>query len=178
MRFARCPHEAVNFSACAAKWTHLPLMLPCAIARDICERAMAQSPFFPRHVPQQTADASKERMPLVLNLSAQGNRQRSFIQHGCRLSTRRRPYRLFATTGTPAQSFPAVGFQPVPRTPVASRPPHGQCGAVRQLTKTGPLARCGTQLALRFAGASRCRSPVVDHRWTAGLSSAKEKPPR
>jgi hypothetical protein len=57
---------------------------------------MAQSAFFPRHEPQQTASASKERMSLVLNLSAQENPQRSFIHGGRRFSTRKRPHRLFA----------------------------------------------------------------------------------
>jgi hypothetical protein len=33
---------------------------------------MAQSPFFPRQMPHQTADVSKERLPLIPNLSAQG----------------------------------------------------------------------------------------------------------
>ncbi|MEX3823566.1 hypothetical protein AB3X93_35765 [Paraburkholderia sp. BR14262] len=57
---------------------------------------MAQSPFFPRQMPQQTVDASKERLPLILNLSAQGGRQRSFIQRGRSHTARKRPYRLFA----------------------------------------------------------------------------------
>jgi len=69
---------------------------------------MAQSPFFPRYEPQQTAGASKERMPHVLNLNAQERRQRSFIHRGRSHSTRTRPHRLFAAPGMPALCFPAV----------------------------------------------------------------------
>jgi len=73
---------------------------------------MAQSAFFSRHEPHQTVDVSKERMSLVLNLSAQESRQRSFIHGGRRLSRPERPHRLSAACGAPAQGFPADEFQP------------------------------------------------------------------
>ncbi|CAG9273951.1 Tetraacyldisaccharide 4'-kinase [Paraburkholderia unamae] len=96
---------------------------------------MAQSPFFPRHMPHQMADASKERLPLIPNLSAQGRRQRSFIQRGRRHTKRNAPVPAVRRTAMCRRNgFPQS--QQLAQVHVGS--PHGRAGRPH---RTAPARR-------------------------------------
>lgn len=79
---------------------------------DNCKKAVAQSLLFPRHVPQQTADASMERLSFVPNLNTREPARPVHPSRVSRLHTQAHPHRLSAAMQEPAQLFPVVVFRP------------------------------------------------------------------